>query len=125
MNLNDSMTEAKPDMFHDRRAFRRVDLEIACKLRRSANAAFSCGKTTDFSFGGAGIEIFGPREAYEGERIALAFENLRCPVTRAAKMIGARIVRAGPVVDGRQHVAVKFDSLQMGLEGLKLPTKAA
>jgi hypothetical protein len=66
----------------------------------------------------------GPREALPGERIAIAFENLRCPVTRAARMVGAQIVRAEPMQDGRQRIAVQFDALQMGLEGLEMPAAA-
>lgn len=124
MSTNDLFTEFKPNTMFDRRKHTRLDLEIAVKLRRCANALYSCGRTLDVSAGGAGIELIGPREAHPGERIAIAFENLRCPVTRAARMIGAEVVRVGPMRDGRQQVAVRFDALQGGLEGLQLPQAA-
>ncbi len=122
--MNDSYAELKPGSFTDRRAFERAECRIAVKLRRSANAIYSSGRTLDLSMGGAGIEIVGPREAHEGERIAIAFENLRCPVTRAARMIGAQIVRAEPMREGHQRIAVSFDAPQLGLEGLQLPAAA-
>jgi c-di-GMP-binding flagellar brake protein YcgR len=124
MSTSDQMVDFKPNAFCDRRKHTRMDLEIAVKLRRSANATYSCGRTLDVSAGGAGIELIGPREAHEGERIAIAFENLRCPVTRAARMIGAQIVRVEPMHDGRQLVAIRFDALQGGLERLQLPQAA-
>lgn len=68
--------------------------------------------------GGASIEIAGPREVHDGERIAIAFENHSCPVTRASRMIGAQIVRAQPMCEGRQRVAVRFDAPQAGLVGI-------
>lgn len=108
----------------ERRAFPRSYSEIAVKLRRSARMLFTGGRTLDVSKGGASLELFGPREAHQGERIAIAFESLQCPVTRAAKMIGAKVVRVEPMRDGRQRVAVRFDSLQVGLEGLGLPVAA-
>jgi len=108
----------------ERRAYSRSHSEIAIKLRRSARMLFSGGRTLDVSQGGASIEIAGPREAHAGERIAIAFENLHCPVTRSAKMIGASVVRVGPMVDGYQRVAIEFDSPQAGLEGLGMPVAA-
>jgi c-di-GMP-binding flagellar brake protein YcgR len=85
---------------------------------------FTGGRTLDVSMGGAAIELYGPREAHPGERIAIAFEKLDCPVTRAAKMVGARVIRVEPMKNGRQRVAVKFDSLQAGFEGLERPIAA-
>ncbi len=108
----------------ERRAHSRVDAEIAIKLRRSARMLFTGGRTLDVSQGGASLELIGPREAQAGERIAIAFENLQCPVTRAAKMIGAQVVRVEPLIEGKQRIAVQFDSLQQGLEGLGYPIAA-
>jgi len=124
MSTHDSMSELKPSFMEERRAYPRDAIEIAIKLRRSANAVFSGGRTLDFSVGGALIELIGPREARCGERIAIAFENLRCPVTRAARMVGAEIIRVMPMRNGLQRVALRFDAPQMGLEGLDLPTAA-
>ncbi len=124
MKKNDQMSELKLQSFSDRRAYERCDLRISVKLRRQANAAYSSGRSLDVSMGGAGLELVGPREAHTGERIAIAFENVRCPVTRAARMIGAQIVRAGPMHNNQQRVAVRFDAPQAGLEGLELPVAA-
>ena len=108
----------------ERRTHPRFYSEIAVKLRRSARTLFTGGHTIDVSQSGASIELFGPREAHAGERIAIAFENLHCPVTRAARMIGATVVRVEPVQDGRQLVAIEFDAIQAGLKGLNLPSAA-
>ncbi len=104
----------------ERRAHPRTNMEIAVKLRRSARALFTGGRTHDVSMCGASIELVGPREAQMGERIAIAFEHLQCPVTRAARMIGATVIRADRLIDGHQMIAIRFDSIQQGLEGLTL-----
>ncbi len=125
MSTDDRVSELKPSALSDRRVYQRTDLRVAVKLRRQANAIYSSGRTLDVSMGGAGIELNGPREAHEGERIAIAFENMNCPVTRAARMIGAQIVWAEPMRDGHQRVAIRFDAPQAGIEGLRLPAQAA
>lgn len=117
-------TRTGEDLVSDRRAYERINTEIAVKLRRCARMMFTGGHTLDVSHGGASIELFGPREAHAGERIAIAFENVRCPVTRAARMIGAQVIRVEPMEDGRQQIAIQFDSPQLGLEGLELPVAA-
>jgi len=111
-----SMIESKDPS--ERRAHSRALAAIAVKLRRSARTLFTGGRTLDVSSGGASLELYGPREAIQGERIAIAFENMNCPVTRAAKMIGASVVRVEPLRDGRQRVAVCFDSPQTSFEGI-------
>ena len=118
------LLEPKPMTSTDRRAYTRSEKMIAVKLRRSARTLFTGGRTLDVSQGGALIELIGPREARAGERIAIAFERLHCPVARAAKMLGAKIIRVEPMCDGRQRVAVQFDALQPGIEGLTLPQAA-
>ena len=124
MSSEDRVAEVKLQSFSDRRVYERCELQIAVKLRRQANAIYSSGRTLDVSMGGAGLDLIGPREAHEGERIAIAFENIRCPVTRAARMIGAQIVRAEPMHNGHQRIAVRFDAPQAGLEGLDMPIAA-
>ena len=114
----------EPKLNAERRIHPRSFTEIAVKLRRSARTLFTGGRTVDVSQGGASIELYGPREAHAGERIAIAFENLHCPVTRAARMIGAQVIRVEPLNNGRQLVAIEFDTLQVGLEGLDLPSAA-
>jgi len=118
MSSEDRVAEIKLEGLNDRRVYERCDRRISVKLRRQANAIYSSGRTLDLSMGGAGVELVGPREAHEGERIAIAFENISCPVTRAARMIGAQIVRAEPMRNGHQRIAVRFDAPQAGLEGL-------
>ncbi len=108
----------KPKTKDERRVHPRTYSQIAVKLRRSARTLFTGGRTIDISQGGASIELMGPRQAKPGERVAIAFENLHCPVTRASKMIGAEIIRVEPMDNGRQRVAIAFDALQAGLDGL-------
>ena len=102
----------------ERRLYPRQDQEISCKCRRSARSVFNPGRTIDVSAGGACIEFKTPRTIELGERMALAFANTSCPVTRSSKMIGAKVVRIDRVDELGQIVAVEFDCPQMGLEGL-------
>lgn len=120
----DMTIELKLKHSSERRTHPRSFTEIAVKLRRSARTLFTGGRTLDVSQGGASIELFGPREAHAGERIAIAFENLHCPVTRASRMIGAQVIRVEPMRDGKQRVAIEFDSLQLGFESMDLPVAA-
>lgn len=108
----------------NRRAHPRAQAEICCKLRRDARALFTPGRTTNVSPGGAAIELTGPRPASVGERVAIAFEHARCPVTRSAHMITATIVRAEPAFDNTQRIALAFDTPQFGLEALCPPQAA-
>ena len=103
----------------DRRRHPRADAEIACKLRPDARAVFTPGRTTNLSPGGAALELRGPRPLRPGERVAVAFEHAACPVTRAVHMITATIVRADPALEGRQQVAIAFDTPQHGLQSLQ------
>lgn len=109
----------------DRRVFDRADATVNCKLRRDARASFSPGRTNNISAGGACVELVGPHCASVGERVAVAFEQDACPVTRSAQMITATIVRAEPVFDNRQRVAIAFDRPQFGLAALDRPAAAA
>ncbi len=118
------LPEPKTTTNTERRAYARSETEVAVKLRRCARMLFTGGRTLDVSQGGALLELFGPREAHAGERIAITFENQYCPVTRAARMLGARVIRVEPMCDGRQRVAIAFDAPQAGLEGLELPRVA-
>ena len=102
----------------DRREHPRANAEVSCKCRRSARAEFAPGRTIDLSDGGAAIELVSPRSCAIGERLALAFEHPECAVAHATRMIGATVVRTAPSVDGRQRVAIAFDTPQKGLMGL-------
>ncbi|MFK7883320.1 MAG: PilZ domain-containing protein [Phycisphaerales bacterium] len=108
----------------ERRRFERADTEIACKVRRTARTVFSPGRTINVSASGAAIELRGPREACIGERIAVAFEHAQCPVTRAAHMVTATIVRVIDAGEGLQQVGLSFDTPQFGLEVLDRPIAA-
>jgi len=102
----------------DRRRYPRACAEIACKCRRSARTLYTPGRTIDVSDGGAAIEIATPRACERGERLALAFEHPECIVAHATRMLGATVVRTGPIVGGRQRVAVAFDHPLEGLAAL-------
>lgn len=129
--------EPKPLIFKDthrpaseRRGFVRVATEIACKIRRDARTVFSAGRTENLSASGAAVTITGPRQARVGERIAIAFEQPNCAITRAAHMITATVVRAQPSDpsnpnDHTQHLGLAFDTPQFGLEGLQESPLAA
>ena len=124
-SMEPKATEPTPDAAgRDRRVFDRADAAIDCKLRRDARASFSPGRTSNISAGGACVELVGPRHASVGERVAVAFEHNTCPVTRSAHMITATVVRAEPVFDNRQRVAIAFDRPQFGLAALERPVAA-
>ncbi len=113
----------------DRRGFARVPTEIACKVRRDARTVFSPGRTVNLSPSGAAVTITGPRRARVGERIAIAFEQPHCAITRAAHMITATVVRAEPVDpsggdDQSQRLGLAFDTPQFGLGALGHPAAA-
>lgn len=124
MSMQKRIRELKPEPRSERRAFVRRGCQVAVKLRQCANALFVSGRTVDLSVGGAGIELTGPRPARVGDRIAIAFENARCPVTCAAKMVGAEVVRVEHVERGRQRIGVRFDAPQAALDGVGLQAAA-
>jgi c-di-GMP-binding flagellar brake protein YcgR len=124
MNKDDRVLELKLDRAHDRRAFQRDVCHVGVKLRQCANALYTSGRTLDLSMGGAAIELSGPREAHLGERIAIAFESSESAVARAARMIGAEVIRVEPRHDGRQRIAVRFDAPQMILGSESIPAAA-
>ena len=123
-NNEDRITELKLDRSQERRAFHRESCSVNVKLRQCANALYTSGKAVDVSMGGAAIELSGPREAQIGERIAIAFESSVCAVSRAARMIGAQVVRVEPHQDGHQRIAVRFDAPQFLVSTESLPEAA-
>lgn len=125
MSTHERITELKPESKNERRAFVRSGARVAVKLRQCANAIFTSGRTIDVSMGGAAIELVGPRQAHKGDRIAIAFENARCPVTCAAKMIGAEVVRVENHHDGYQRIGVRFDAPQAMLDAMSTQRAAA
>ncbi len=114
----------------DRRRYNRVATEIACKARRSAHTMYAPAKTIDISPDGAALVIDSARVTHEGDRLALAFNSPDCPILKASKMIGVRVVRVSPLPNSnRQRIAVEFDSPQHHLADLVAspdqPRKAA
>lgn len=103
---------------HERRQFPRVQTEIAVKCRRTARSAYTLGRTIDLSPSGVLLELHTASRADLGDRIALAFNCPQCPVTNAAHMVTATIVRAESIDETRQRIAVHFDTPQFGLEAL-------
>ncbi len=108
----------------ERRTYPRTETEISCKLRRSARTLYNAGRTIDLTASGASLELASSRHAEVGERVAVAFACITCPVTNAAKMVGGRVVRVGPVFHGRQQIAIEFDAPQSNLDGVQIPAAA-
>ncbi|MFK7760468.1 MAG: PilZ domain-containing protein [Phycisphaerales bacterium] len=107
----------------DRRRYERAPAEIACKCRRDAHTAFAPAQTIDVSPAGAALEIVSPRTTKLGDRLALAFDSPDHPISRASKMITARVVRVTPLFNNRQHIAVEFDAIQNTLTTLSSCTQ--
>lgn len=94
----------------DRRRHARRSMVRTCKARHAEGVRYALAQTQDISESGALLWIQTPRPLSPGQSLAVAidFEG-RCVLTRG-QMLEAKVVRAGPLLNGRQSVAVTFHS---------------
>lgn len=102
----------------NRRLHSRFAANIECKVLRCAASKYDIAKTGDVSAGGALLLVRTTRPVCIGEEIEIAVNWADRPLLLADEMVGARVVRVGPVLDGSQLVAIRFDRVQEQAEVL-------
>jgi len=90
-----------------RRAARRVAVH-ACKLRHAEGLRYVTAQTRDVSEGGALVTLETSRPLSEGQEISIAIDFAGRAVLTQGQMVEAKVVRAGPVLNRMQTVAVAF-----------------
>lgn len=105
-------------MTTNRRLHTRFASDIECKLLRCAASKYDTAKTGDVSVGGALLYVRTTRPICIGEEIEIAVNWAGRPLLLADEMIGAHVVRVGPLLDGGQLVAIRFDRAQEQAEAL-------
>tara|TARA_Y100000815_G_C13132764_1_gene421234 strand:- start:332 stop:679 length:348 start_codon:yes stop_codon:yes gene_type:complete len=106
----------------NRRAFQRANATLPCKVLRPNAARYLAARTSDVSQGGALIEITTPTALASGERLRVGVAWIDEPILRGNRTIDAEIVRVTPLHDGRQTLAIRFDSPQ--IEAAAIMTEA-
>lgn len=105
---------AKPPAARERRRHDRLALARACKLRAQRDLRYQPARTRDISAGGALLELDSPRPLAEGQSIAIAIDFAGRSLLTQEQVVEAKVVRAGPVLNRRQTVAVAFrDAIAM------------
>lgn len=102
----------------NRRRHARYATAIECKLIRGAHSRYDTARTGDISAGGAMLEVFTARPIREGETIDIAVNWGDRPLMLAGDRVGARVLRAGPLLGRTQLVAIAFDRVQEQAEAL-------
>jgi len=92
----------------DRRRHARRPIARDCKLRHAEALRYATAHTQDISEGGALLTIETARPLSEGQEVAVAIDFEGRAVLTQGQMVEAKVVRAGPVLNRRQTVAVAF-----------------
>ncbi len=92
----------------DRRRHVRRSLAHSCKLRHAEGLRYVSAHTRDLSEGGALLTLETSRPLVEGQEITLAIDFHGRAVLTQSQMVEAKVVRAGPVLNRVQSVAVAF-----------------
>lgn len=96
----------------DRRRHPRYAVTRPCKLIHRDSRRFVLAGTYDLSAGGAKLLVESPRPFLPGDAVDVAIGWGGEVVLARQRMVGARVVRAEPGFDGRQRIAIEFDSAQ-------------
>lgn len=108
----------------NRRVHPRSAVALECKLRRPMVPRYDAATTGDVSAGGASLDIRGSRPLSVGETVELAVNWTDRALLVSGDMVRARVVRAGPMLDRVQRVAVAFDQPQQQADAF-VPSEAA
>lgn len=92
----------------DRRRHARRSMTRACKLRHAEALRYASAQTRDLSEGGALLTIETTRPLSQGQDITIAIDFEGRAILTQSQMIEAKVVRAGPVLNHRQTIAVAF-----------------
>tara|TARA_E500000318_G_C3505877_1_gene190257 strand:- start:118 stop:459 length:342 start_codon:yes stop_codon:yes gene_type:complete len=102
----------------DRRRHTRTPTEIACKLIQNAQCRYRTAVTTDISAGGALLDLRTPKPLRAGETLSMSVNWNGRPLMSRDELVTATVVRAGPLLDQSQRVAVEFDEPQQQADAL-------
>ena len=102
----------------DRRVHVRTPAEIACKLLQDADCRYRSALTADVSAGGALLDLRTPKPLQVGETLAVTVNWNGRPLMSRDDLVNATVVRAGPLLDQKQRVAVRFDEPQANADAL-------
>ena len=92
----------------DRRRHPRRPLSAACKVRDAEALRYAVAHTLDLSEGGALMSLETARPLIEGQDVSVAIDFEGRAVLTQGQMVEAKVVRAGPVLNRRQTVALSF-----------------
>lgn len=92
----------------DRRRSPRRPAMHCCKLRHADALRYVTAQTRDISEGGALVTLETGRPLAEGQDISIAIDFAGRAVLTQGQMVEAKVVRAGPVLNRTQTVAVAF-----------------
>ena len=102
----------------ERRQHVRTDTEIACKLIQNAECRYRPALTADVSTSGAMIMLKTPKPIRVGETLRLSINWNGRPLMSKDELVEATVVRAGPMLEQVQRVAVRFTEPQAQAEEL-------
>lgn len=93
----------------DRRLYARTRTSRGSKVFHRAGLAYAPAETTDLSEGGALLKVHSTRRFDPGDIVDVVVEpKVETGVIRTRSLIEAMVVRASPLGDDRQFVAVRF-----------------
>lgn len=99
----------------DRRQYQRVAADVECKVLYPAAARYLAARTRDVSSGGVALTIVTHRPLKIGDAVRVAVDWSHQGLLDADGMIRGRVVRADPMLERIQRIAVVFDSPQVGI----------
>lgn len=103
----------------DRREHVRTPVEISCKLIRNAECRYRTALSADVSAGGVLLDLRTPKPLRVGEAISVSINWLGRPLMSRDDLVTATVVRAGPLLDQTQRVAIAFAESQHQAEALR------
>lgn len=96
----------------DRRAHPRTETALRCKVLAEGRVRYLPGRTLDVSAGGASVELRTTRALRAGEAVEIAVNWDEAALLRREGARAGRVVRAGPLVGGRQVAALAYESAE-------------
>ena len=102
----------------NRRLHDRHDTDLGCKIKRSSVARYIAARTENVSAGGAMLTIDTARPLAEGERIEIGVNWSSGGLLRTGELVSAVVLRATPLLESKQRIAVRFDEAQAKADAL-------
>ncbi|MCA9299359.1 MAG: PilZ domain-containing protein [Phycisphaerales bacterium] len=92
----------------ERRQHHRAGVERPCKIFHRDSQQYARADTCDLSPGGAFLRVNMPRRLQSGDEIDVFIAWSQCTVLPGDAIFHARVLRALPLTNGTQGVAVEF-----------------